>query len=79
MNSPRTRAQTAKKRVQDSKLGRKKVRKSDLREGDRIGGKLRTVFAQQRIRKVDPMRYSGIINAEKITWSRTAGTLLHNL
>lgn len=45
---------------------KKDTEEKDLREGDKIGGKLRTVFTQQRIRKADPMRHSGITNAEKI-------------
>ena len=47
VNSPRTRVQTSKRRVQDSKLGRKILRKSDPREGDRIGGR----FAQHQERR----------------------------
>lgn len=66
MNSPITRVQISKRRVQDSKLGKKILRNSDLGEGDRTGEKLRTVFSQQGIWKVDSMRYSGITNAEKI-------------
>lgn len=67
VKSPRTRLQIPKRKIQDFKLGRKLLRKSDLREGDRTGEKLRTVFAQQGIRKEDPMRYSSsITSAQKI-------------
>ena len=66
MNSPKTRVQTSKRRVEDSKLDKKILRKSDIWERGRTGEVLGTVFEQQGIKKVDPMRSSGITNGEKV-------------